>query len=150
MITASEQLDKRLSKLASIAEMERPSRGWIRAVREALGMTTGQLAKRMKVHQPRISELEHNEVEGNITLKSLERAAAAMGCRVGYIFIPEKPLTETLRDRASEMADKHLASVDHTMKLESQGVNDRAQSKELHQMVVSKLLQRPARLWDEL
>jgi len=42
-------------------------------------MTTRQLAKRLGVKQPTLTELEKGEATGNITVKSLERAAAAMG-----------------------------------------------------------------------
>src|SRR5260221_12857539 len=104
MITASEQLDKRLTELHSLTNWVRPSRGWIRAVRNALGMTTAQLGKRMNVRQPRIVELEKAEVTGNITMQSLERAAEALGCRVVYALVPHKPLTETLEERALQIA----------------------------------------------
>ena len=150
MVTASEQLDKRFIRLKSLGEVECPSRGWIRAIREALGMTTAQLAKRLKVHQPRIVELEHGEVNGNITVKSLERAAEALGCRLVYMLVPERPLTDTMRERAASVAMKQIAAVDQTMQLEAQGVNDKMQQKASHKMLVEKLLHKPARLWDEL
>ena len=71
MVTAYEQLDKRFAGIKPLAtEAVRPSRGWIRAIREALGMTTGQFAKRLGVHQPRVIELERGEASGNITIKS--------------------------------------------------------------------------------
>ena len=71
MVTAYEQLDKRFAKLKPLTnEAARPSRGWIRAIREALGMTTGQLAKRLGVHQPRVIELERGEATGNCTVKA--------------------------------------------------------------------------------
>src|SRR6476620_11211414 len=100
MVTAAEQLDKRFSELQPFAAGARPARGWIRGIRQALGMTTSQLAKRMKVQQPRIIELEKAEVKGNITMLSLERAAEALGCRVIYALVPLKPLTTTLQERA--------------------------------------------------
>jgi predicted DNA-binding mobile mystery protein A len=150
MVTAYEQLDKRFAKLKPLTnEAVRPSRGWIRAIREALGMTTGQLAKRLGVHQPRIIELERGEATGNITVKSLERAAEALGCRLVYAFVPEEPLADTIRKRASVIADQQLASVEHTMRLEAQSVNDKVVHRDAHQQLVEKLLRRPARLWDE-
>jgi predicted DNA-binding mobile mystery protein A len=150
MVTAYEQLDKRFAKLEPLAnEVVRPSRGWIRAIREAIGMTTGQLAKRLGVHQPRVIELERGEATGNITVKSLERAAEALGCRLVYAFMPKEPLADTIRKRASVVADQQLAAVEQTMRLEAQGVDDRALHQEAHQQLVEKLLRRPARLWDE-
>jgi predicted DNA-binding mobile mystery protein A len=149
MVTAYEQLDKRFSKLRPLAQAARPSRGWIRAIREAVGMTTGQLAKRLGVQQPRVIELERGEADGNITVKSLERAAEALGCRLVYALVPEKPLADTIRQRASLLAERQLAAIEQTMRLEAQGVTDKAQHTEAHQRLVEKLLRRPARLWDE-
>jgi predicted DNA-binding mobile mystery protein A len=150
MVAAYEQLDKRFARLKPLAnEAARPSRGWIRALREAIGMTTGQLAKRLGVQQPRIIELERGEATGNITVKSLERAAQALGCRLVYALVPEEPLADTIRRRASVIADQQLASVEQTMRLEAQGVDDEALHQKAHQALVEKLLRRPARLWDE-
>jgi predicted DNA-binding mobile mystery protein A len=148
MITAAKQLSKRFEELKPLAKMARPSRGWIRAIRDALGMTTSQLAQRLGVQQPRIIELEKTEATGNITVKSLERAAEAMGCRLVYALVPIKPLTQTIEERAIHLAQQKLASVDQTMRLEAQGVNDKASRKEAMQQIIDELLRRPARLWD--
>jgi predicted DNA-binding mobile mystery protein A len=150
MVTSYEQLDRRFDELRPLAEAAaRPSRGWVRALREALGMTTGQLAKRIGVQQPRVIELERGEATGNITVQTLERAAEALGCRLVYALIPQKRLADTLKERASLVADRQLASVDQTMRLEAQGVTNKARQKEAHQQLVAGLLRRPARLWDE-
>ena len=78
---ARKQLDKRLNLLLDSDSLARPPRGWIRAIREALGMTTEHLAKRIGVSQPRVIEIEKAEVSGSITLKTLQRAANALDCR---------------------------------------------------------------------
>jgi len=150
MITPSQQLDRRFAELRpALEQATRPSRGWIRAIRDALGMTTAQLAKRIGVTQPRITEMEKAEIHGNISLHSLERAAEALGCRLVYALVPMEPLTETLQHRAEQMAAKQLASVDQTMRLEAQGVTNGARSKEALALLTTELLRRPARLWDE-
>ncbi|MBS0312545.1 MAG: helix-turn-helix domain-containing protein, partial [Proteobacteria bacterium] len=59
--SARRQLDKRLSQLGNIEALTRPPRGWVKAIREALGMTSAQLAKRMGVSQPRVFTLEQAE-----------------------------------------------------------------------------------------
>lgn len=149
MIRSYEQLDRRFAELRPLIERAvRPSRGWIRAVRDALGMTTAQLARRIGVTQPRIVEMEKAEVGGSITLQNLERAAEAMGCHVIYLFVPVKPLTETVQQRAAEMAEQQLAAVEQTMQLENQGVTDKARRDEARAELVNQLLRRPARLWD--
>jgi predicted DNA-binding mobile mystery protein A len=149
MITHHEQLDRRFNGLRRFADdAKRPLRGWVRAIREALGMTTAQLAGRMGVKQPRIVELERAEAAGAITVRSLERAAEALGCRLVYILVPERPLTETLTLRAETLADQQLAAVDQTMRLEDQGVTDKPRLLQIRRKMVSDLLHRPARLWD--
>ena len=112
-------------------------------------MTTGQLAKRLKVHQPRVIELEKGEATGHITVQSLERAAEALGCQLVYILVPHKPLTKTIEERALQVAESQLASVEQTMRLEAQGVTDKTARRSTKQRLAAELLRRPARLWDE-
>lgn len=145
----TEQLSRHLDVLKPLSTLVRPSRGWIRAIREALGMTTRQLADRLGIKQPSLVEMEKGEASGNITMRSLERAAEALGCRLVYALIPIEPLTRTVEDRASQLADRKLASVQQTMRLEDQEVHDARSRKEAHQRLVEDLLRRPARLWDE-
>lgn len=151
MIRPSEQLDRRFTDMRPFIEnAARPSRGWVRAIRDALGMTTAQLAKRMGVSQPRIVELEKSEMHGNITLHSMERAAEAMGCRVVYALVPMKPLTKTLHEQADKVARDQLASVEQTMRLEDQGVRDPESQAATLRHLTNELLRRPARLWDNV
>jgi predicted DNA-binding mobile mystery protein A len=150
MVTPYEQLDQRFESLRPwISLITRPARGWVRAIRDALGMTTGQMAKRMNVSQPRISELEKAEVHGNITLASMERAAEALGCRLIYVLVPEKPLGETLRDRARTIAERQMSAVEQTMRLEDQEVANPKHRLAAINRQADTLLTRPARLWDE-
>lgn len=149
MNDAIRHLDKRLITLRPLAKSARPPKGWLRAVRDALGMTTAQLARRIGVTQPRIVELEQSEVSGTVTLHSLQRAAEALGCRVVYALVPDRPLADVVRSRAELVADKQLTSVQHTMALEDQGVRDKGANKLLRETYIRKLLQKPARLWDE-
>jgi len=148
MQTPAQQLDKRFAVFAPLATALRPERGWIKAVREALGMTTAQLGKRLGVSQQRASLLEKAEVDGSITLRSLEHAAQNLGCRVIYVFYPEEPLHLTMQQRAETIADKQLRAVEQTMRLENQSVADIGLRKNTRAHLVQQLLQRPARLWD--
>ncbi len=79
----------------------------------------------------------------------MERAAEALGCRVVYALIPEKPLANTVRERAERLADRQLAAVEHTMRLENQGVPDKRARAKLRQRTIDELLHSPSRLWDE-
>ncbi|MDD3371684.1 MAG: mobile mystery protein A, partial [Alphaproteobacteria bacterium] len=109
MKDAIRHLDQRFKALRPLLAVPRPPKGWVRAVRDALGMTTKQLAQRMGVAQPRITELEKAEMSGGITLTSLERAAEALGCRVVYAFVPERTLAERVEEQAERIADRQLA-----------------------------------------
>ena len=151
MVTAHQQLDKRFDALRPLVRgVSRPPRGWICAIREAMGMTTGQFAKRMRVHQPQVIEIEKGEASGRITVHSLERAAEALGCRLVYVLIPEKPLGETLRQQAQRMAEKQMAAVEQTMLLEAQSVTNKHLREEAKQRLVDQLLQKPSRLWRDV
>jgi predicted DNA-binding mobile mystery protein A len=150
MVTASEQMDERLGALQAVAHLAtKPTRGWIRAIRETLGMTTRQLGERLGVSQPRVVKLEQSEAAGAITMDSLQRAAEALGCRLVYAIVPLKPLDETIEERVSSIAEQRLASVEQTMRLEAQGVTNKARREDARQQIVKELLRRPARLWDE-
>jgi predicted DNA-binding mobile mystery protein A len=149
MKDAIRHLDKRFAALRPLAKISRPAKGWLRAVRDALGMTTAQFGRRLGVSQPRIVELEQSEVSGAVTLNTLQRAAEALGCRLVYVLVPERPLAETVRDRAELVAGRQSDAVEHTMRLEDQAVQDKRASKELHRQRIEALLRRPARLWDD-
>ncbi len=145
-----EQLDRRLAEIGRFASVAvRPPRGWIRAIRDGLGMTTSQLAKRMGVTQPRISELERAEVAGRVSMESIERAAQAMGCRVVYALVPLAPLGDVLRKRAEVFAEREVSAIEQSMKLEDQGVGDPARREDIRRRVVEDLLRSPSRLWNE-
>jgi len=146
---ARRNLDRRLAWLRQVDELVRPPRGWIRAIRDALGMTAAQLGERMQVSQPTITEFEKAEVEKRVTLGSLERAAEAMGCTLVYALVPRRPLEEMVQDRAREVAGEILASVDQTMQLEAQDV-DAGELDEERARLASKLVHEKIRsLWKQ-
>jgi predicted DNA-binding mobile mystery protein A len=119
--TARRQLDARIAPWRSLT-YERPHRGWIRALRDALGMSSTELATRMSVSQSRIPEIERGEVAGSLRLSTLERAADALGCELVYALVPRKPLDETVHERARQTAGARLAAIRHSMRLEDQTV----------------------------
>ena len=149
MNDAIRHLDKRFAALRPLAKSPRPPKGWLRAIRDALGMTTKQLAERLGVSQPRIVELEQSEVSGSVTLNTLQRAAEALGCRLVYALVPERPLADTVRARADLVASRMTDAVAQSMRLEDQEVKNKDVAKDLHRRQVERLLSRPARLWDE-
>lgn len=145
---ARKNLDRRLSKLDREA-VAWPPFGWIRAIREALGMTPTQLAKHMGVARPRIHELEKAEKTGTTTIKSLRRAAEAMDCTLVYAFVPKGSLEDIVQKRAKRKADERLTRLEHSMRLENQthDQTDLADGRErLQQDILSG---NPRKLWDD-
>ena len=147
--SARRQLDKRLNAFGNIQTLTRPPRGWVKAIREALGMTTAQLAKRMGVSQPRVVTLEKAEARGAITLDSLERAARALDCQLVYALVPRGSLDELIEEHALRFAKKRLAATSHTMSLEAQGVEKGDESEQLKRLVRQIIEKAGSELWEE-
>ena len=115
--TARRRLDQRL---VGLDLGQRPPRGWVRAIREALGMTTAELGQRMGLTQSRVSQIERSEELGSIRLDTLERAAQALNCQVRYVFVPNEPLEQMVQRQARLRAQAEVDAVTHTMALEDQ------------------------------
>jgi predicted DNA-binding mobile mystery protein A len=127
-----------------------PARGWLRAIRDALGMTTRQMAARMGTAPSRVPAIEKAEVHGGLTLKTLREAAEALDCTLVYAIVPKAPLDRVLRARAEARADRELARLDHTMRLENQALTSSDLAEERERMIAELLAGPPARLWDEV
>ncbi len=147
---ARRNLERRLAPLRKANDLARPPRGWVKAIREALGMTTAQLAERIGVAQTRVSRIEKDEVGGATTLKTLRDVAEGLNCTFVYTLVPNEPLDEMLRARARQVADKQLARTNHTMKLENQALLPRDLEIERERLVDELVRGDPRRLWDAL
>ena len=117
---AREALDKRLVPMGPASRFAPPRLGWIRAVRDALGMSAADLAARMGISGASARSLEEKEMTGGIRLSSLRRAAEAMDCTLVYAFIPNGSLEETVRRQARLVLDEQVGRVRQTMALEAQ------------------------------
>ncbi|MEX0599667.1 MAG: helix-turn-helix domain-containing protein, partial [Rhodothermales bacterium] len=60
----------------------------MRAIREALNMSAAEMGERMGVNHQRVFAIEKAEQARAIQLDTLDRAAAALGCRVEYVLVP--------------------------------------------------------------
>ena len=147
--TARRQLDKRLNAMRNAEAFTRPQRGWVKAIREALGMTTAQLAKRLGVSQPRVVGIEQAEAKGAITLDSLERAAHALDCQLVYALVPRKSLDALIAERASRLATTRLNSTRHSMALEAQALDANDEDEQRKRLIRQLIEQAGSELWDE-
>ena len=146
--TARRQLDKRLINIKDI-DTHRPPRGWIKAIREALGLTTAQLGRKLGVSQPRIVKIEKSEANGSITLDSLERAAQALDCRVVYALVPRESLGNIIEKRAHQKAKKRLESTSHTMALEAQRPEPDDENEQLKRLANDLIQKGGSSLWED-
>ncbi len=127
--------------------LARPGKGWVRAVRDALGMTTAQLARRVGVSQPVITGIEASEAAGTVKLETLARVAAGLNCRLVYALVPIEPLDISVEERRLMLAERRLREVEHSMRLEDQAVCNPAARKALLQELAAEIDTRT--LWDE-
>jgi len=120
VVQAREALDRRLTQLGPASRYTPPRLGWIRAVRDALGMSAANLALRMGVSGATVRSFEEKEMSGGIRLSSLQRAAAAMDCTLVYAFIPNESLQGTVRRQAQRALEYQMRRASQTMALEAQ------------------------------
>lgn len=138
-------LDARFKEPGPVRCFAAPVRGWTKALREALGMTTAQLAKRMGIKQPSLVAIEQSEAKGTIALATLRRVAEALDCTFVYAFVPNKSLEAMVRERARLFARHRREPVEHSMLLEDQKVTEKDAEKRLDEIVRET---NPRLFWD--
>jgi len=142
------QLENTLDSLSCLRVSQRPAKGWLRAIREALGMSGRQFAQRLGVSPPWITNLEQKELTGSVTIKTMRQAAEAMDCVFIYALLPRETLSATLRKRAETLARKRMANVSHSMLLEGQQLSELEQKKALESEIEALIRDMPKELWD--
>jgi predicted DNA-binding mobile mystery protein A len=146
--TALEQLDATLAQFASLRNLQPPKKGWIRAIRDALGMSGRQLGARMDVSKMWVGDMERLEATGATTLKTLRRAAEAMDCVLVYALVPKTSLKETLLKQARRKVRQDMARASHTMALEDQALTQDEVGKATETAATSLLDKIPKTFWD--
>jgi predicted DNA-binding mobile mystery protein A len=142
-----EQLDKKLISLKSLVKNGMPETGWIKPIREALGMSAKDLAEKVGIDQSRISRLENAEKMGNIKLSSMQKIAQGLGMEFVYGFVPNDTLESMVRDQAHKLAVEKFKRLNHTMRLEMQELSDDEKKKALEDMINKILIDEPKHFW---
>jgi predicted DNA-binding mobile mystery protein A len=118
------QLDRSLQPFAGTLSLSRPRRGWLRAVREALGITKREVALTMRKAPQSIASFEKSEEAYRITLETLRRYAEALDCELVYAIVPRTgSLKELAENRARKKVESDVLAVEHTMALEDQATH---------------------------
>ena len=112
------------ARLASLPDLPRPNKGWIRALRDALGMSSTDLARRMGISQQRVPAIERGEQNRTIKLDTLMRAADALDCELVYALVPRTSLDDMVAHQARRRATDLLRRVTQHSRLEDQQPSD--------------------------
>ena len=96
-----------------------PKAGWVREIRDALGISQSQLAARAGISRATVQQMERAEGRRRITLASLDRLAQAMGCQVAFAIVPKGGSLQDVRGRqalarAESLLKEKLGSSAHT------------------------------------
>jgi len=149
-LLARKHLNETLTRLAPMAAINVPGKGWIRAIRETLGLTGGQLARQLRTNKQRISRIEQDEIQGKLTLNTLRSVADALDCTLVYGLVPKQGLDETIKQRATQLAKKRISRSHTMMRLGTQEINEQEKSQVLHDLVSDIMDEMPKALWEEL
>lgn len=142
---ARKRLDMKFELIRPVDRFAHPPKGWIRAIRDALGMSLRQLGDRLGMAPQSVKSIEESEASGTIQLKTLKRVAEALDCVVVYALVPKTSLTAMVDLRAREIALRALGRVSHSMALEDQQV-DRDLEARVQRYIAGAITDR--NLWD--
>jgi len=131
------------------SNIETPAEGWIRTVRKALGMSGAQLAKRMGVTRARIAQAEKAELDGGVTLKSMQATAEAMGCRFVYAFVPPDTIENVIIAQARKKARAIVGTAGKHMALEDQALSDSRTQNEVSRLMQELIYEMPPDFWED-
>ena len=148
--TQRQSIDEKLAEFKQAAQVMRPKTGWIKAIRQSLGMTTQQLAKRMGIHQTAVVLMEQREQHHKITLELLERAAQALNCRLVYSLVPQSgSLEQIYQEQSVVAAQKILQLTALTMALEKQNLTQDQIDRRVLELAEELRRKVDSKLWSE-
>ncbi len=142
------QLDRSFIQLKTL-NLKTPKKGWIKEVRESLGMSMKDLADRLGTIKQRIERIEKDEVASKVSLETMKKTAEAMNCDFIYFVVPKNSLEETLKDQGLKAAQKILKQVGKTMALEAQTTSTLSQKKLVENLAQEMLLNEDRKIWKE-
>jgi predicted DNA-binding mobile mystery protein A len=144
-----QQLNEKMNQLTGLQHVIIPPIGWIKALRNGIGMSMEQLGNKLSITKQGVMDIEKREKEGAITINSMQEIAKAMDTQFVYGFVPKAgSLEQMIEYRALEIATKIVERTSTSMKLE-----DQANSKERIENAIkeraSEIINRtPKILWD--
>jgi len=112
-------------------------------------MTQAQLAKRMGIARQNVASLESDELNGNVSLSRLSRAAEELDCELRYVLVPKQPLEELVANQARRRAEQKLDRINRSQALEASAMSADSLSNTVADLARELEMNRTADLWDE-
>ena len=142
-----QQMDALLASWRTAQLSTRPRSGWVRAIRESLGMSAAAFARRLGMSHAGVRKLESAEASDAITLASLRKLAEALDCELQYVLLPRTSLKQHVQDRAQAVARERLSPIAHSMSLEDQAVHGSLNKLQLDQAIKELIEGSRRELW---
>jgi predicted DNA-binding mobile mystery protein A len=144
-----QQLNGKMLAFASLQKVAPPPTGWIKAIRNAVGMSMLQLGNRLSITKQSVQDMESREKDGSISIKALREAARALDMQLVYGFVPNDGSLEALIDRkAKELATQIVMRTNNSMKLEDQENTKERIEKAIQERAFAIKTEMPKTLWD--
>lgn len=142
-----QQLINRVKSARNAHIPRTPKNGWIRTIRQALGMSGAQFAQRIGSTRNKVSILERKEANGNITINQLKELANGLDADFMYCVVPRKDPEQMIEDQAREKATEMIRKTHQNMYLESQHISNEAQEEQIRFLVDEIKRKRGKALW---
>lgn len=79
--------------------------GWLKSMRDAIGMPVDEMARRMGVQRWAVHRMERAEENEGIQLATLRRAAEGLGCELVYGLVPTEGTLEDLAAKQTRLRE---------------------------------------------
>jgi predicted DNA-binding mobile mystery protein A len=103
----------------------------------------------MGVTRARVNNAEQGELSGGITLKSMQTAAEAMGCRFVYAIVPPETVDDIVSAQARKKALAIVGRASGHMALEDQALSNEKIAQEVARLAADLSREPPPDFWDD-
>jgi predicted DNA-binding mobile mystery protein A len=103
----------------------------------------------MGLTRARVAQAERSELEGGVTLKSMNAAAEAMGCRFVYAIVPPTTVKNVVAEQARKKAQAIVDIAGGHMALEGQSVSESRTRQEVARLVNELIYEMPPDFWED-
>lgn len=145
-----ESLDRALRAFKDLVGVQPPPHGWLRAIRDALGMSVDQLATRVGMTAADLADLEEAEVAGHAPVGELARVAGALGCKFVYGLVPQQTLKQMVEEQVRMIAEKRVGHMEQLLRQHGHSLDAKEIGYHVEEFSRVILTNMPRSLWDYL